>query len=101
MVIRYDELENKIKDMDKTKVEALESKIDNALLDSYGNGSSVTIGITNLDLPRQYVMNDLFSQYRQAGWEVKYNSDQRDGDYLSVQPVKSQANSSSEYYFNR
>ena len=101
MVIRYDELENKIKDMDKTKVEALESKIDNALLDNYGKGDCVTVGVKNLDLPRKYVMNDLFNQYREAGWEVKYNSFQRDGDYLSIEPVKSQATSSSEHYLNR
>ena len=47
------------------------------------DGDSVIIGV---NYPGERVLKKLKEMYIEAGWNVKYESDQRDGDYLLITP---------------
>jgi hypothetical protein len=59
---------------DKAKLRSLEERIDASLID--GN-FCISIGYV-----KEKVLTELKKRYTQAGLQVKYESDQRDGDYL-------------------
>lgn len=67
----------KLSEKDKLSVNALEKKIDEALIEG---------GYTfSADLfPNNKVMRQIMQLYRNAGWKVEYMPDQRDGDYLHI-----------------
>lgn len=84
MVIGVKELDTRVAENEKGRIAALERRIDKALESNF-NGSSVTIAVSSED-PRNYVRNNLFDQYRRAGWNVQVVSDWRDGDYYQFSP---------------
>lgn len=63
---------------EKEEVRRLEKSIDKRLMESdseYG----ITVDIQST---RPKVYKELIRMYDLAGWKVRYQSDQRDGDYL-------------------
>ena len=81
MVIGPNELEKKFKETQSTLVKAVETSIDKYLEQRYDGLSSVTIGVDSFKGMNRLTREALISKYRVAGWEVKYTSDQRDGDF--------------------
>lgn len=77
------------------KIMEMEKTIDNALINAGGENVSVTLraGYSGpYDDPRTNVpynvIEELLDQYRNAGWEVKIESDQRDGDFIVFRPER-------------
>ena len=62
-------------DADKKITRDLERRIDDALL----NGKT-TVDI--VEYPGKKVIQELTQRYSKAGWHVKYESDQREGNYF-------------------
>jgi hypothetical protein len=61
---------------DAQKVEALEKQIDRALL----KGDETFDIMGN---PGDKVLDEIIGRYEKAGWDVKLEHDQREGDWLS------------------
>ena len=79
----------------KEMLKNLEEKIDKILVEAQERGTSATVdaSIFGNTATRTAVMDS----YRKAGWNVKYSSDQRDGDYLSFSPKPARNHSTSQY----
>lgn len=77
----------KLNEANIAEVKSLEAKIDDAILMGFeGRGDRVIFGI-----PRgvgSKVLKEITKIYSVAGWSVKYQSDQRDGDYLEFRPKR-------------
>ncbi len=66
------------------KIGELEKIIDSAILKSNGR-FPVTISTSGNDYN---IIQKCIGNYKQIGWNAKYTSDQRDGDYISISPQK-------------
>ncbi len=78
MVISPQEANYKAKS--KENIKSLEQRIDKALIDSLKNKESMNF---SADLfPDEITRKTIIDKYRDAGWNVKYITDQRDGNYL-------------------
>lgn len=66
------------------KIGELEKIIDNAILNSDGK-FPITISTSGNDYN---VIQKCIGNYNMAGWNAKYNPDQRDGNYISISPQK-------------
>jgi hypothetical protein len=65
---------------ERVKIRDLEKKIDKALTREFGkHSSSVYVSTEYMD---GRVRAEIERRYWEAGWNVTYESDQRDGDYL-------------------
>jgi hypothetical protein len=85
------ELAKRITDTDRAKIRELERKIDSALVQDFGRqaGGRVIVSTDYLDLR---IRSEIEGMYSRAGWNIKYSSDQRDGDWFELTP-KSQSSS--------
>jgi hypothetical protein len=91
MVLTPGELEKKILSENKATSEAIEKKIDNALLNTYELNRPTTIDYDCLFKGiRSYTINFVLDKYIQAGWNVKIVYDQREGDYIEFSKKKSE-----------
>lgn len=74
MVVRPKDVE-RLTAKDEKEVKRLEEMIDAALME--GN-TTINIGF----FPCRKVRDAIMGMYQNAGWDVKYEDDQRDGSYL-------------------
>jgi hypothetical protein len=83
MVVKPRELINLITDEEKPVIKRLEKRIDDCLTKDFRGTGSLAFGM-NEDFKslRPPTKEKLLDKYRQAGWNVKEISDQRDGDYV-------------------
>ncbi len=65
----------------------LEARIDKIIVDHLKNGDT-DICIDTSFFSNTATQNYIIETYRNAGWHVKYESDQRDGDFLRFTPKK-------------
>ncbi|MDP1695881.1 MAG: hypothetical protein Q8L29_03140 [archaeon] len=82
MVVTPQQAKETLMRRNRTVLRELEKKIDAALT---GGDTGRDICIDVRDVGRNIngtVLDSLLSAYRKAGWQVKYESDQRDGDFL-------------------
>jgi len=70
----------KLNGEDRAEIQALEKKIDVALAKDFVRHSN-RVCIT-LNYSSQKVRKEIERLYGEAGWDVKYASDQRDGDFF-------------------
>jgi hypothetical protein len=68
-------------------IKNLEKRIDKALVEGIQRGSdSITLDASIF--PNRIAMKAIRELYENVGWTVKYQSDQRDGDYLQFSRKK-------------
>jgi hypothetical protein len=87
MVVTPKQLEKMTKS-EETQLKTLEKKIDAKLRKHFVSSTNNTI---YLDISKEAtygtrVYSKLIEMYEIAGWTVKYESNQRDGDYLVFKP---------------
>ncbi len=89
MTITPEQAKETNKRNNKGKIETLEKKIDKILVDninSCNRREGIIVGVSTLEL------GDLFEfikeRYEDAGWALRYESDQRDGDYYVFTPKR-------------
>lgn len=79
---------------EKRTLRNLETNIDRTLREGFKNSFN-RVTYSWLNYSGQYdsgvavtgkVTTEIIRMYRKAGWNVKYESDQRDGDYLEFTP---------------
>lgn len=85
VVIQAQELSEKIRKKESNLLKKAEESIDKVLLDEF-DGTDMCIGTTVMGDLRRNLRNELIDKYRNAGWSVKYESDQRDGDFYRFTP---------------
>ncbi|VVB80077.1 Uncharacterised protein [uncultured archaeon] len=82
MVITPQQVHEKALVEARASFKALEKKIDRALMDDYVVGDSCGVCI-DLDVSSSDPVYQLIQRkYEEAGWTVKYECDQRDGDFV-------------------
>jgi len=64
----------------------LEAKIDRALAENPDKEYGVCISVPDELIHGYPIYEKLEERYREAGWNMKYESDQRDGDFLRFTP---------------
>ena len=83
MVIGPRELEERIRRQETDAIQQFETTIDRALMTTYqGQGRQVTVNMPRGNQVRDFVLRQLLDRYRQAGWDVREQHDQRDGDFI-------------------
>ena len=81
MAINKAELSKSFNNQQKKEIDALEAMIDGRLMADYA-GSPMNIAIKGL--PHAKVQQEIRRRYRQAGWQIKFESDQRDGEWIEL-----------------
>lgn len=82
MVITLEQVQQRALQVNATKLADLERKIDEALVRNFKPGDTYGVCITLGVYPGTYLYSAMEEKYRQAGWKVEYESDQRDGDFV-------------------
>lgn len=94
MVIQSNELKTRVLENNIKVIQDLEKRIDSELEKNFVDESSkILVSLpsansqpydsgTSITTP---VINEIMKMYKQAGWNVKYNSDQREGNSLTFQ----------------
>jgi hypothetical protein len=89
MTVSPKQLEDNLKRKSAQEIQALEQRIDDLLEEGVkknGNAqNSIYIDASTLKPGSNYTIQQLIANYRQAGWSVQQESDQREGDYLIFQ----------------
>lgn len=76
----------KLNEEDQARIGELEKKIDGALARSFDNTRErVCINVGYVD---NRALQEIKRMYGEAGWNVEYESDQRDGDFLAFIPKR-------------
>lgn len=87
MTINPTELEKKANEKTSSEIEMLEKIIDKALTEGVlRNGTinrPITLDYKLLENATEYSRERIIHQYKLAGWDVKLQSDQRDGDWYT------------------
>lgn len=89
MVKTVEELTKNINKDQVKIIKNLENEIDSFLdenFDPYNKGEMYFGNVPNGYLGR--VKNEIKKMYGLAGWKISYQSDQRDGDYIVIKPIK-------------
>jgi hypothetical protein len=81
MAIGPKELLEKVVRDEEPRLRRVEQRIDEALATGYDGRSSVAIDASLFEGIRKPALDKLITAYRQAGWTVEYQSDQREGDF--------------------
>lgn len=66
----------------RKELEELCERIDRVLTENYVGGEPISIDIGSY--PHKRVMKILEDRYKEAGWDIIFHSDQRDGDYIVI-----------------
>ena len=82
MVIKKEELLKALTEEQRAEAKALEKKIDLALRGDFVEGRNVIVHINGW--PHERVRRHLEKLYREAGWKIKFNSEQRDGEWIEL-----------------
>jgi hypothetical protein len=61
--------------------------IDNTIIAGIKSGLHY-VAIDSRKFSDNISMNEIMTKYRAAGWDVKYESDQREGDYLMFNNIR-------------
>ena len=77
----------KLTKADRVEVRALERMIDRALAARF-QGGTVYVEVREFQTGRVY--DELARMYGSAGWNIQYESNQRDGDFLIFNPIGGQ-----------
>lgn len=80
MVVRPDDILEKVLQRERPRLEAAEHTIDETLLARY-DGGTVYVSGNVLDGIRSSASNALLAKYRTAGWKVTHESDFRESSY--------------------
>ncbi len=83
MVVGPKELKRIIEQEDKPKIEQLEAKIDACLKEKFTGQGGVYVGSGLFSDIRPLLVETVLEKYRAAGWDVKYDSDQREGSWYT------------------
>lgn len=67
-------------EIEQQAIESFEKRIDDALRKSYDGRGGVSIDPSGVS---GFVREEVVKRFEKAGWDVKYTSDQRDGDFLT------------------
>ncbi len=86
MVVGPKELKEIIETEDLPKMELLEKRIDACLKDTFTGQGGVYVGSQLFSDVRPLLINTVLDKYRAAGWDVKYEGGQRDGDCYIFTP---------------
>lgn len=65
-----------------SEVERLEKMIDQKLAEDYA-GRRISISLSGF--PHERVRQELTRRYKEAGWRIKFDDDQRDGAFVSLE----------------
>ena len=87
MVIKANELTQKIKTIEADKLKTAEDSIDQRLMSGF-DGRQITISANIMKGISEVGKEALIDKYKQAGWDVKYHFDQRDGDFYELRPME-------------
>jgi hypothetical protein len=99
MVINAQELESRIKTKNAKLLDKLETTIDAELEKNYCESKgSILFSNRELGSLTNFLRETLFDRYRQAGWEVHYHYDQRDGDYAEFKIKRQESGDSGQAY---
>lgn len=83
MVVNPKDLLKTITEQEETILVALERRIDEELKRKFNGSNDVCVDTRNLwDQLRPILQNKLLNNYREAGWKVQFESDQREDSYL-------------------
>ena len=82
MVIKPQELAEKYRQKNATELARLEHFIDKELVDNFVPGDRDGVCVSFERGLAQMTVKEIRDRYQTAGWNVKYEHDQRDGDYL-------------------
>ena len=82
MVVKPQQLTEKYRQKNATELARLERYIDRALVDNFVPGNTEGVCVDFEHGLAQMTVREIQEKYRAAGWTVKYESDQRDGDFL-------------------
>jgi len=83
MVIKLEEALKKLTNNEQNELISLEKEIDKAITEDF-DGNEIYLG--DFEYSSERVFQKLKEKYREAGWTLKYESDQRDGDFLRITP---------------
>ena len=87
MVVGSKELKEIIEKDDRPKMEQLEAKIDACLKDTFTGQGGVYVGSQLFSDVRPLLIDVVLNKYRAAGWSVKYDCDQREGNWYTFTPT--------------
>lgn len=85
MVIGPQELEEMLMRKEEPLAMLAEEEIDTALEDRFNGGRAVFNAPADFKNLRQDHQEQLLNKYRQAGWQVKQETDQKEGLYLQFE----------------
>lgn len=76
----------KLNQQDLEQIAQLERTLDEAISKKFGrDGTQVAVSVSYID---ERIRRELTRRYAEAGWNVKYQEDQREGDWLIFTPRK-------------
>ncbi len=87
MTITPQQAMNEIRTGDRRDIKLLEEKIDGVIRKDFdGEGKRAVIVDTAYVRPR--LVTEIKHIYGEAGWDIKYCSDQRDGEWFELRPKR-------------
>jgi len=81
MAINKAELVHRLTEQQRKETDAFETLIDNRLKADYA-GERICVEIKNFLHPK--VRREIERRFSQAGWKIKFESDQREGDWVEL-----------------
>lgn len=82
MVIKKEELSKGLTEEQRAEAKVLEKKIDLALRAEFVEGRNVIVHIDGW--PNERVRRHLENLYKEAGWKIKFDSEQREGEWIEL-----------------
>ncbi|MFC1698098.1 hypothetical protein ACFL1H_07175 [Nanoarchaeota archaeon] len=97
MVITPQEAE-KMTQYEDDFIQNLEEQIDDALKSKFMGSGSVSVNLPSLGGIRRNAVDRVMQDYRRAGWNVTYKSDQREGNWLELSDRENDTRLVQAYY---
>ncbi len=82
MVIKKEDLANFVTADQKEDVRRLEEQIDKDIEERYGPSQIITVDLKTY--PSGRVRREIIKKYEGAGWSIKFESSQRDGNVVTL-----------------
>ncbi len=94
MTLGPQQVRQQLQERDRNLVDVLERTIDKELMDKYEGAGTIAVHLgDDIKLPKQFMLDELFARYRQAGWATAtYKDDQTHGEYIEFQERNNQNN---------
>jgi len=88
MVVNPENLVQKIEHHEAQRIAAVEAYIDKTLETAFDGTKAIVPGDHGFRGMRDFVLKGLLDRYRAAGWNIKYQSDQREGSWYEFTPIR-------------